>query len=143
MKMPPIEKIPEAYTAVIDNRVTIIDNSAKVLSSDYKKEYKIKWKENLYYSNDNSTYWQGYLGYPIIAVLFMNNKLSLNKDIASFFSKVNWNELNKNNKRDYKKSVEDIIGNLSNKKEIYEEINKVYKELGSLDIKLTRKESEV
>ena len=51
--MTPKEKIPEAYTAVIDNRVTINDNSASVKSSDLKKEYTIKWKDNRLYSFDS------------------------------------------------------------------------------------------
>ena len=141
--MPPKVKIPEAYSAVIDNRVTINDNIASVKSSDLKKEYTIKWKDNLFYSNDNSTYWAGYIGYPIIAVLMKLGKLSYDENIAKVFSGVNWNELNKKNKRDYKKSVEDVIGSLDNKDEIYAEIDKVYKELESLNIELTRKGSEL
>lgn len=137
------EKIPEAYSAVYDNRIIIDGNSALVNNSDGTKSYKIKWKDNLFYSNDNSTYWQGYPGYPVIALLMKLGKLSYNKEIAKYFSKVNWNLLNKNNKRDYKKSVEDIIGSLDNKEVIYDEIEKVYKELESLDIKLTRKGSEL
>ena len=80
-KLPPLEKIPEAYTAIEDNRVELFSDYATVKSSDYKKEYLIKWKENIYSSNDNSTYWQGYAGYPVIAILMLQNKLSLNKKI--------------------------------------------------------------
>ena len=83
-KLPPIEKIPEAYTAIIDNRVEMFDNYAIVKSSTLEKEYLIKWNDNLYYSNDNSTYWQNYLGYPVISVLMLQGKLSLNKDILKY-----------------------------------------------------------
>lgn len=57
MKMPPREKIVEAYTAIEDNRIELFEDYAIVKSSDLKKEYLIKWNNNLYYSNDNSTYW--------------------------------------------------------------------------------------
>ena len=141
--MPPKEKIPEALTAVIDNRVVIDGNKAKVKNSDLTKEYTIVWKNNLFYSNDNSTYWAGYIGYPIIAVLFIEGKLLFDENIAKVFSHINWNELNKKNKRDYKKSVEDIVSSLNDKEKIYDYIDKVYKELETLNIKLTRRVSEL
>lgn len=139
MNLPPIEKIPEAYTAIIDNRITMYDNYAIVKSSSGNKEYLIKWNDNLYYSNDNSTYWQGYPGYPIITILMLQNKLPYNKDIALYFKDVNWNELNKKNKRDYHKSVENILKDVTDKKKIYNEIDKVYEEIKNLNIELTKK----
>ena len=142
--MPPKEKIPEAYTAVIDNRVIVDGNTALVKSSDLKKNYTVIWNDdNLFYSNDNATYWAKYIGYPVIAVLMVIGKLPYSKDIAKYFSKVNWNELNKKNKRDYQKSVEEVIKSVDNKSIIYEEIDRVYKQLESLNIKLTRKKFEV
>lgn len=141
MKLPPREKIPEAYTAIIDNRIKMFDNYAEVLSSDRTKTYLIKWNNNLYYSNDNSTYWQGYPGYPVIAILMLQNKLTCNKDILKYFKNINWNELNKKNKRNYKDSLEDIIGKMTEKDLINREIDKVYKEMEQLDIKITRKKN--
>ena len=38
-KLPPIEKIPEAYSAVADERVAMGEHSAKVRSSDGTKTY--------------------------------------------------------------------------------------------------------
>lgn len=142
-KLPPREKVAEAYTAIIDGRVYINTDSAKVKSSELNKEYLIKWKDNVYYSDDNSSYWQGYLGYPVIAVLMLQNKLSLNREIALYFKGVKWNKLNKKNKRDYKKVVELIIGNLEveKKEKIYLELDKVVEEIKNLDVKLTRKKN--
>ena len=60
IKIPPIEKIPEAYSAIEDNRVVLFADYATVKSSNNEKEYLIKWQDNIYYSNDNSTYWQNY-----------------------------------------------------------------------------------
>lgn len=142
-KMPPIEKIPEAYSAIIDNRVDLKENIALVKSSDLKKVYTIKWQDNTYYSNDNSTYWQNYPGYPVIAVLMLQNKLSYNEEIATYFKSINWHELNANNKRDYTKSLNDILSNVTEDKIniINSEINKVYQELSNLDLTLTKKQN--
>ncbi len=141
VKLPPIEKIPEAYTAIEDNRVELYDDYAIVKSSNNEKEYLIKWRDNVYYSNDNSTYWQGYPGYPVIAVLMLKSSLSLNRNVSKYFKNINWNKLNKDNKRDYKKSVDKILANVSleEKNNIYEEFDKVYEEIKNLNIELTRK----
>jgi len=141
LKMPPIEKIPEAYTAIEDNRVNLFDEYANVKSSNNEKEYLIKWKGNVYYSSDNSTYWQGYAGYPVIAVLMLQNKLRLNRDISKFFKNVNWNKLNKENKKNYRLSLEQVLENVSQEdiKKINVEINKVFEEITRLDIELTKK----
>lgn len=90
IKIPPIEKIHEAYSAVADGRITIKDTEADVLSSDLAKQYLVKWENETYSSNDNASYWKGYLGYPIIAVLMLQGKLSLDKEIAENFKGINW-----------------------------------------------------
>ena len=138
-KMPPIIKILEAYTAIEDDRVAIYENYAIVKSSNRDKEYLIKWKDNIYYSNDNSTYWQGYIGYPVIAVLMLKDMLSLDRSISKYFKSINWNKLNSVNKRNYDKSLEEVLSNISTKDEVIKEINKVLKEIKKLDINLTRK----
>lgn len=143
IKLPPMEKIPEAYTAIEDERITIESDSAIVKSSNNEKEYLIKWQDNLYYSNDNSTYWQNYPGYPVLAVLMLQGKLTHNKEVSKYFKNVNWNKLNKDNKRDYKKSVADILVNVSEQEKelVYAEIDKVYEEIKALDIELTKKKN--
>ncbi len=141
VKLPPIEKIPEAYTAIEDNRVELYDDYAIVKSSNNEKEYLIKWRDNVYYSNDNSTYWQGYPGYPVIAVLMLKSSLSLNRNVSKYFKNINWNKLNKDNKRDYKKSFDQILSNVSEEEKdfINKEIEEVYNEIKNLNIELTRK----
>ena len=83
LKLPPKEKIPEAYTAIEDKRIKLLKNHAIVQSSNKEKEYFIQWQGNVYYSNDAATYWQGYLGYPIIAVLMLQQKLTWKKEISA------------------------------------------------------------
>lgn len=143
IKLPPIEKIPEAYTAIEDDRIVMNDESATVKSSNFEKEYLIKWKDNVYYSNDNSTYWQNYPGYPVIAVLMLQGKLTLNRKVSAYFKGVNWNQLNKDNKRDYKKSVEDILVDVPNEEKelISKTIEDVMDEIKNLDIELTKKKN--
>lgn len=142
-KLPPIEKIPEAYTAIIDGRVEMFDDYAIVKSSTLEKEYLIKWNNEIYYSNDNSTYWQGYTGYPVIAVLMLQGKLSLNKDLLEYFKGINWNNLNKVNKNDYSASLEMALDGVSEDKRemIDDEINKVYDEIKNIQIELTKKKN--
>lgn len=143
IKLPPIEKIPEAYTAIEDDRIVMNDESATVKSSNFEKEYLIKWKDNDYYSNDNSTYWQNYPGYPVIAILMLQGKLTLNRKVSAYFKNVNWNKLNKDNKRDYKKSVEDILVDVPNEEKelIFKTIEDVMDEIKNLDIELTKKKN--
>ena len=74
-KVPPIEKIHEAYSAIADERVALKENEAEVKSSDLSKKYLVTWKDDTYSSNDNASYWQGYIGYPVIAVLMLQGKL--------------------------------------------------------------------
>ena len=106
-KLPPIEKIYEAYSALADNRIHMGETSAEVTSSDGTKSYKVAWKDNTYSSTDNATFWQGYAGYPVIAVLILQSKLTADSAIFTHFSGVNWNSLNKKHKRDYRTALID------------------------------------
>lgn len=141
-KFPPIEKIYEAYTAIVDDRVIMDNNTAKIFSSDKNKEYTVTWNNNIYSSNDNASYWQGYAGYPIIAIFMLQGKLSFDSSIAELFKKINWTELNTKYKNKYSKAVDEIINKLNdsgvNSEIIFDEVNKVYEELKILDVKYKR-----
>ena len=88
-KLPPVEKIYEAYSAISDKRVVMEENSAKVFSSDKSKEYTVTWNDDIYSSNDNASYWQGYAGYPMIAVLMLQNRISSDSSVTEFFKNIN------------------------------------------------------
>lgn len=141
-KIPPIEKILEAYSAIVDDRIELHEDKAMVSSSDLKKVYTITWNNDTYTSNDNATYWQGYLGYPIIAVLMLQNKLSLNKDIAQYFYGINWKELNKKNKNDYSKVANILFEEMYKKgincDKIKTELDHVYNQIKELEIVIKR-----
>lgn len=138
IKLPPIEKIHEAYSAIVDERVVLRDNEADVFSSDFSKKYLVSWKNQIYSSNDNASYWKGYLGYPIIAVLMLQEKLSLNIEIAAHFKGINWKKLNTEHKNKYEDVVKQIMEDLCKEgvdcNVINEEINKVFKEIEQLNI---------
>ena len=131
-KLPPVEKIYEAYSAVSDNRVIMEDNTAKVFSSDKSKEYTVTWNENIYSSNDNASYWQGYAGYPVIAVLMLQKKLLFDTSVTDFFK----------NKGKYSKAVEEIMNKLKESgidtDKIYKETDKIFESLKTLDIQCKR-----
>ncbi|MEG0872834.1 MAG: hypothetical protein RSG48_02555 [Clostridia bacterium] len=142
-KIPPIEKIYEAYSAIADNRVTMKNsNSAMVLSSNKKKEYIVTFEDKLYTSNDNASFWQGYYGYPVIAVLMIQNKLSLDIQIANEFKNLNWNALNEKYKRNYTKVVEIVLNQLKENNtdilKIQLEVKKVFGELERLELEYKR-----
>lgn len=88
--MPPIEKVYEAYSAIADERIIMHDTYALVKSSDGKKTYEVDWKDNVYSSSDNATYWQGYPGYPVLAVLMLQGKLPYHKENAEKMKNVPW-----------------------------------------------------
>lgn len=140
--VPPIEKIHEAYSAIVDNRVVLRDMDADVLSSDYSKTYLVTWENETYTSNDNASYWKGYPGYPIIAVLMLQGKLSFDKKIAGYFKGINWKELNTQHKNNYSEVVKQIMEEFEldgiDCDKINAEIAKVYEEIGRLAIATKR-----
>ncbi len=141
-KLPPIEKIPEAYSAIADNRIELSENSAFVDSSDKAKRYTVTWNDDFYTSNDNASIWQGYAGYPMIAVLMLQDKLPLDRTIASHFKGINWKALNTKYKNKYDMAVAEILESLKEQgvdtDAIQTEINKVYESIRTLDISTKR-----
>lgn len=141
-KLPPIEKIYEAYSAIADDRIILHADHAIVLSSDRSKEYTVTWDGSIYTSNDNATYWQGYAGYPVIAVWMKQGKLPLDMSIATHFTGINWTELNKKYKRDYAKAAQAVLDCLpcsnDEKEQIRTALNDTYEAVKLLDIKVKR-----
>ena len=134
-KMPPIQKILEAYTAIVDKHVELKNNEALVTSSNGAKTYTVSWDNDIYHSNDNATYWQGYAGYPIIAVLMLRGKIPFDQKLADNFASVNWNEVNAKFKRNYAKAASEVIKKKGlDEKEVMVELERVYGALKDLPI---------
>lgn len=142
IKLPPIEKIPEAYSAIADDRITLFENTAFVDSSDKTKRYTVTWDEETYTSNDNASVWQGYAGYPMIAVLMLQGRLPLNRVTAGHFKGINWKALNTKHKNKYDKAVAEILHSLCEQgidtDQIENEITKVYDNIRILNISTKR-----
>ena len=84
-KLPPVEKVYEAWTALVDDRYDLSPEALIVRSSDGSKEYRVTWDdEGRYRSNDNATFWQGYAGYPVIMALMLQGRVPFNGEVAAW-----------------------------------------------------------
>ena len=113
--MPPIAKVYEALSAVADGRVNVTGpTTAEVLSSERDKRYAVKWSEDgrSITSNDNATRWQGYVGYPIIAVLLQAGRIPYDSAAAAALAGVPWHALNEQFKRNYDAAIEHVLGQM-------------------------------
>jgi hypothetical protein len=110
-KMPPVAKIYEALGALGDRRVQVEDDRhATVISSDGRRKYRVEisadWRTIS--SNDNASYWQGYLGYPAIAVLLLHGLCDVRKETINALTGISWNELNRRFHNDYTRTIDEV-----------------------------------
>ena len=146
-KLPPKAKIYEALTAVADGRVKLkSDETAEVLSSDGTKTYIVEWSADLgqITSNDNASYWQGYIGYPIIAVLMALGRLDFDIRAAQALSGIAWKQMNRRFRNHYDKAVDSVLLNLDVepglRQTVVSEVDKIFNQLETLDLeKLPRR----
>ncbi len=103
---PPIKQVYEALSCIADERIEIDGNSAKVYSSSKGKFYTVTYDEekNAIMSNDNTSYWKGYLGYPSIAFLMKRGKLSYEQRYADALKGIPWKDINVQFKNDFDKT---------------------------------------
>jgi hypothetical protein len=135
-KMPPVAKVYEALSAIADGRVEIISpGQAQVVSSAGDKTYSVTWSADgrRITSNDNASVWQGYTGYPIIAVLLAAGWIPYDSAIASPLAGVPWHELNERFKRDYGAAVESVLQNIQarggDREAIERQVEEIYRRL--------------
>ena len=138
-KLPPRAKVFEAFTAVADGRVRLTGpGSATVTSSGGEKTYDVGWSEDgrTVTANDNASYWQGYLGYPIVAVLLARGELHAGEDAVAALAGVPWHELNQRYKRDYDAAVAHVLGELPghDAATVEAEVDRVLADLAALDL---------
>lgn len=148
-KMPPIEKVYEAFSAMADGRVTMGQDasrdagSAQVVSSDGAKIYAIAWCGRTFSSTDNASYWQGYPGYPVIAVLLALGVLAAPQGVMDEFTGVNWHDVNKRFKRDYAAAAQEVFEERGITGPAADEARSaaqtVYEQLACLDLTIVRK----
>jgi hypothetical protein len=141
-KLPPPAKIYEALSAVVDGRVKFVDETtAEVVSSSRDRTYRVRWSAGFdrITSNDNASHWQGYLGYPIIAVLLAAGRLDLDRNIARHLAGIPWKTINKQFGNDYARAVDSVLAGLEDKgadiRAIRSEVERIMKELAGLELK--------
>jgi hypothetical protein len=110
-KMPPLIKAYEAIGALGDGRVRIVDeHRALVASSDASKTYEVETADanREISSNDNASYWQGYLGYPAIAALLARGLYKPRPEALGALKDIPWKEINRRFRNDYQKTLPEI-----------------------------------
>jgi len=160
--LPPKAKVYEALSAVTDGRVRLerkastLDTadgpglgggadlagagSAEVTSSSGDKVYTVEWTDGMrrITSNDNASYWQGYAGYPIIAVLLATGRIGYDPAVVAPLAGVPWKRINDRFKRDYDKAVESVLDEVEAKggdrAAIVAEADRIYDELAALHL---------
>jgi hypothetical protein len=110
--MPPHAKVYEALGALGDGRVRLENEQrATVTSSDGSRTYEVETSENGHQisSNDNSSYWQGYLGYPAIAVLIARGPYRPRQDVLKALRGIPWKEMNRRFRNDYGRTLAAVM----------------------------------
>jgi hypothetical protein len=142
-KNPPVIKIYEALGAVSDDRVKISGNNAKVFSSSGNKFYDVTYDPagNSIMTNDNGSYWKGYLGYPAIAYLMKIGTLSFDEKTATVVKNIPWKDINQKFKNNFDKTLDYIFSSKSEEEKILLKsfTEKVLEEIKNLKLNLLGK----
>jgi hypothetical protein len=110
-KMPPPIKVYEALGAIGDGRVRLEDeHHAQVESSEGDKTYQVEISDDgrEVSSNDSGSYWQGYLGYPAVAVLIVRGIYRPPAKVIDALAGIPWKEINRRFKNDYEKTLAEV-----------------------------------
>ena len=104
----------EALGAIGDKRIEVSGNEAKVYSSSRGKYYDVKYDpdKNAITTNDNASYWVGYLGYPAVVFLLAKGIVKYKKESAAALRGIHWKDLNTKFKNDFEKAVKYILADL-------------------------------
>jgi hypothetical protein len=107
-KLPPRIKVYEALGCIADERIRVTDTTAAVQSSQGTKTYTVTFdpEKNMISSNDNGSYWQGYLGYPGLAFLMVQKILPFDPTLAQVLKGIAWKELNTSFHNNWEKTEE-------------------------------------
>ncbi|TSC70136.1 MAG: hypothetical protein CEO12_532 [Parcubacteria group bacterium Gr01-1014_46] len=141
----PTTKIYEALGAVADGRVEGSNIEGKVYSSTGNKFYTITFEpeSNSIMSNDNASYWKGYLGYPSIAFLMKNGVLSYSKECGDLLKGIPWKDINQKYKNDFEKALDYILLSKTEmeRNKLKDFVEKLEKEVKDLKLNLLGKKT--
>jgi len=135
-KPAPLIKIYEALGSIADKRFELDGNSAKVYSSSGNKYYDVVYDPvtNAITSNDNGSFWVGYLGYPSIVLLMVLNVVEYDPKLAEYLKGFAWKDINQKFKNDFGKTQAYIDQQISDKYHI--DIDDFHKSLEALQQKV-------
>jgi len=140
-ELPPKAKIYEALSAVAGNRVKLLDaTKAEVTSSSGDKKYTVQWAQDgkAVTSNDNASHWQGYLGYPILAVWMLRGEIQYDRDVARHLAGVPWKRLNTQFRNKYDQAIEHVLKDIESqgvsRETITSEVNRIAEQVSHLSL---------
>ena len=110
-KMPPLVKVYEAMGALGDGRVEMKGTwGALVTSSEGNKTYQVEISGDFRQisSNDNASYWQGYLGYPAVAALLQLGLYRAPANVIDALAGIAWKQINRRLRNDYAKTIKEV-----------------------------------
>ena len=145
-KNPPVIKIYEALGALADKRLKEGKDSEgkkewRVYSSSGNKFYTIRYDtdKNAIMTNDNGSYWVGYLGYPAITFLMSIGKIKYQQEFSEALKGIKWKDVNTKFKNDYDKTIKYcqkvIQAHGHNLKEFLQEVKNIEEQIGELKIR--------
>ncbi len=156
--LPPKHKIYEALGAVADNRIQIITNpeiqpelfeekinydiiTAHQYSSTRNKYYTITYnpKTDEIMTNDNATWYVGYLGYPALALLLYLDAIVYDKSILQYFADISFKDINQKYNNDFIKAkveIDQLLGSRGLNLAYFENVcDVIYEQLVLLKLK--------
>lgn len=140
-KLPPKIKILEALGSIGDGRIVIKGNTARVQSSSGRKWYDVSYDphKQAIMSNDNGSYWQGYLGYPAIAFLMQSKIINYDSKYAKALAGIPWKDLNTRFKNNYAKTEAEVKSIVAERGmssvELSRSVDGIYKQIKKLSPK--------
>ena len=89
-------------------------------------------------SNDNASYWTGYLGYPSIAFLMIKGALNYNPKSTEALKDIHWKDVNVKFKNDFKKTEKYVLELVKEKgyiiTELVAEVENIFEQIKKLGI---------
>jgi hypothetical protein len=89
-------------------------------------------------TNDNGSFYHGYLGYPAIAYLMLAGEVSYNPNVAMHLEGIAWKDINQKFKNDFAKTLDYILSSKSaeERSAIMAEVENIAKQIRTLDLNL-------
>lgn len=140
-KIPHINKVYEALSAIADNRIQLISNTkGRQTSTSGNKFYTITYDPTTgaMMSDDNVAYWTDSISHAMIAFLLKTGRIDYNPKFLPYLANIKWKDINQKFKNDFDKSTEYILSELQSRDypidSLIVEINRIYKMVCCLKI---------